>query len=128
MPTVLLNNVGVQRCLHAQQCVASVSLAIVETQQDFIVREGLLGDVDLQTPQGPIVPAGQNLAPLFNIVGSEMDSGKVRTTYGWVVGGSLVVPPGKTTVTAVARVTDNAGNSGSTTSTFGISPVVKVKI
>ncbi|MBC7940543.1 MAG: CHRD domain-containing protein [Chitinophagaceae bacterium] len=81
-------------------------------------------DVPLQTPQGPIVPAGQNLAPLFNIVGSEMDSGKVRTTYGWVVGGSLVVPAGKTTVTAVSRVTDNAGNSGSATSTFGVSPVV----
>ncbi len=68
--------------------------------------------------------ARQTLAPLFNIVGSELDAGKVRTTYGWVIGGSLVVPPGKTTVTAVARVTDNAGKSGSTTSTFGISKVV----
>jgi hypothetical protein len=33
------------------------------------------------------------------------------------------MPPGKTTVTALARVTDNAGRSGSTTSTFGISQV-----
>lgn len=80
-------------------------------------------DVDLQTPQGPIVPAGQNLAPLFNIAGSEVDGGKVRTTYGWVVGGSLIIPPGKTTVTALARVTDNAGHSGSATSTFGVSSV-----
>ncbi len=81
-------------------------------------------DVPLQTPQGPIVPAGQNLAPLFNIVGSEVDAGRVRTTYGWVIGGSLLVPGGKTTVTALARVTDSAGNSGSTSSTFGVSQVV----
>jgi hypothetical protein len=80
-------------------------------------------DVPLQTPQGPIVPAGQDLSPLFNIVGSEVDGGKVRTTYGWVIGGSLVVPAGKTTVTAIARVTDTAGNSGSTTSSFGISQI-----
>nr|WP_315217662.1 CHRD domain-containing protein [uncultured Duganella sp.] len=80
-------------------------------------------DVPLQTPQGPIVPAGQDLSPLFNIVGSEVDGGKVRTTYGWVVGGSLIVPAGKTTVKAVARVTDIAGNSGSATSTFGVSQI-----
>ncbi len=80
-------------------------------------------DVPLRQPNGNLVPAGQNLAPIFNIVGSERDSNGVRTTAGWVVGGSWIVPAGKTTVTALARWTDNAGRSGSTTSTFAISPV-----
>jgi hypothetical protein len=80
-------------------------------------------DVPVQLANGTLVAPGQNLAPLFNIVGSEKDAGGVRSTAGWVVGGALVVPPGKTTVTAVARVTDNAGKSGSATSTFGISSV-----
>ncbi|HEU5297543.1 MAG TPA: hypothetical protein VFU71_22385 [Burkholderiaceae bacterium] len=80
-------------------------------------------DVPLRLANGNLVAAGQNLAPLFNIVGSEKDDAGVRSTAGWVVGGALVVPPGKTTVTAVARVTDNAGKSGSATSTFGISAV-----
>jgi hypothetical protein len=80
-------------------------------------------DVPVQLANGILVAPGQNLAPLFNIVGSEKDAGGVRSTAGWVVGGALVIPPGKTTVTAVARVTDNAGKSGSATSTFGISSV-----
>jgi len=80
-------------------------------------------DVPLQLRNGTLIAPGQNLAPLFNIVGSEKAADGVRSTAGWVVGGALVVPPGKTTVTAVARVTDNAGKSGSTTSTFGISTV-----
>ncbi len=80
-------------------------------------------DVPLRLGNGNLVPAGQNLAPLFNIVGSERAADGVRSTAGWVVGGALVMPPGKTTVTALARVTDNAGRSGSSTSTFGVSPV-----
>ena len=80
-------------------------------------------DVPLLQPNGNLVPAGQNLAPLFNIIGTEKDAGGVRSTAGWVVGGTLVIPSGKTTVTAVARVTDNAGRSGSSTSAFGVSPV-----
>ena len=80
-------------------------------------------DVPVQLANGTLIAPGQNLAPLFNIVGSEKEAGGVRSTAGWVVGGALVVPPGKTTVTAVARVTDNAGKSGSATSTFGISSV-----
>jgi hypothetical protein len=80
-------------------------------------------DVPLQLRNGTLIAPGQNLAPLFNIVGSEKAAGGVRSTAAWVVGGALVVPPGKSTVTAVARVTDNAGKSGSTTSTFGISTV-----
>ena len=80
-------------------------------------------DVPLLQPNGNLIPAGQNLAPLFNIAGSEREADGVRSTALWVVGGTLVVPAGKTTVTAVARVTDNAGNSGSATSTFGVSQV-----
>ncbi|MCX2865637.1 CHRD domain-containing protein [Paucibacter sp. PLA-PC-4] len=78
-------------------------------------------DVPLKQPNGNTAPAGQNLAPLFNIVGSERDPQGVRATASWVVGGSLVVPAGKTTVTAVARWTDNAGRTGSVSSTFGVS-------
>lgn len=80
-------------------------------------------DVPLLQPNGNLVPAGQNLAPLFNIVGSERDLGGVRTTAGWVIGGTLVIPDGKNTVTSVARVTDSAGFSGSTAHTFGISEI-----
>jgi hypothetical protein len=80
-------------------------------------------DVPLRLANGNLVAAGQNLAPLFNIVGSERGSDGVRTTAAWVVGGALALPPGKTTVTALARMTDNAGRSGSTASTFGVSPV-----
>lgn len=80
-------------------------------------------DAALRQPNGNLVPAGQNLAPLFNIVGSERDPLGVRTTAGWVVGGTLVLPAGQTSVKALARVTDNAGRSGSATSTFSISPV-----
>lgn len=78
-------------------------------------------DVPLRQPNGNVVPPGQNLAPLFNIVGSEQASSSVRTTAGWVIGGSLLMPAGQTTVTALARVTDNAGHSGSTTGSFGVS-------
>jgi hypothetical protein len=80
-------------------------------------------DVPLRLANGNLVAAGQNLAPLFNIVGSERMADGVRSTAAWVVGGALAMPPGKTTVTALARVTDNAGRSGSTSSTFGVSPV-----
>ena len=80
-------------------------------------------DVPLLQPNGNVVPAGANLAPIFNIAGSERDAKGVRSTAGWVVGGTLVMPSGKTTVTATAKVTDNAGRTGSTSSTFGISAV-----
>lgn len=78
----------------------------------------------LLQPNGNIIAAGGNLAPVFNIAGSEIDpSGFVRTTFGWVVGGSLMIPPGKTAVTVKARVTDNAGKTTSTASVVQISPV-----
>lgn len=82
-------------------------------------------DVPLLTPTGAVIPAGTNLAPVFNIAGSEIDQdGGIRTTADWVVGGSLVLPPGKQTVTITARVTDNQGRTGSTREIVGISPVV----
>jgi len=35
------------------------------------------------------------------------------------------MPEGKTTVTVTARVTDNAGRTGSTSRTFNVSPVAE---
>ena len=61
-----------------------------------------------------LVPAGGNLTPVFNIVGSEIDplTRAVRVVADWVVGGSLILPPGKNFVTFTATVTDNRGNAG----------------
>ena len=82
-------------------------------------------DVPLLQPNGNIIVAGGNLAPVFNIAGSEIDpSGYVRTTFGWTVGGTLQVPTGKTFITIKARVTDNAGKTNSVTSVVQISPTV----
>ena len=83
-------------------------------------------DVPFRRANGVIVPAGQNLAPAFDIAGSVLDhrgNGRVVTTASWVVGGSFVLPAGKTSVTVTTRVTDNAGKTGSATRTFAISPV-----
>lgn len=82
-------------------------------------------DIPLLQPNGNIIVAGGNLAPVFNIVGSEVEpSGIVRSTFGWVVGGSLLMPAGKTAVTITSRVTDNNGKTGSATKVVQISPVV----
>lgn len=82
-------------------------------------------DVPLLQPNRNRIDAGQNLAPLFNIAGSALgDDGKVRTTFSWVVGGSLVLPAGKDTLTMTATVTDNKGGSSTTRQTVGISEVV----
>lgn len=83
-------------------------------------------DVDFRRANGAIVPAGKNLAPAFDIAGSVLDhrgNGNVTTTASWVAGGSFLMPAGKTTVTVTARVTDNAGKSGSVSRTFGVSQV-----
>ena len=83
-------------------------------------------DVDFRRANGVIVPAGQNLGPAFDIAGSTMDhrgNGGVTTTASWVVGGSFILPQGKTSVTVTTRVTDNAGKTGSASRTFAISPV-----
>jgi hypothetical protein len=85
-------------------------------------------DVPFRRPNGVVVPAGQNLAPLFDIAGSTLDhrgNGRVVTTASWVVGGSFVLPEGKTSVTVTTRVTDNSGKTGSTSRTFAISPVIE---
>lgn len=82
-------------------------------------------DAALRQPNGNLVPAGQNLAPLFNIAGSAVGPHKaVRTTFDWVVGGSLVLPPGHHTLTMTATVTDNAGAHSTARQTVEISPVV----
>ena len=81
-------------------------------------------DVPLRQPNGNVIPPGQNMAPIFNIVGSERSAEGVRVTAGWVVGGSLMMPAGKTSVKVTAKVTDNAGRTGSSSGTFDISPVV----
>ena len=83
-------------------------------------------DVPFRRPNGLIVPAGQNLGPLFDISGSALDhrgNGRVVTNATWVVGGSFVLPEGQTSVTVTARVTDNAGKTGSASRRFAISPV-----
>jgi len=62
---------------------------------------------------GNIVPAGVNLAPLFNIAGSEIDAnGRVRVTADWVVGTALLLPADENTVTITAKVTDTFGRTG----------------
>ena len=80
-------------------------------------------DVPLRQGNGNIVSAGQNLAPLFDIAGSEVDAatGAIRTTVNWSVGGALLLPAGKHSVTITSRVTDNAGRTGQTVSTVGVS-------
>ncbi len=83
-------------------------------------------DVPLLAPTGLTVPANQNLAPVFNIVGSEIDplTSATRIVADWVVGGSLVVPPGKEFVTFTAIVTDNLGRAGKAVRTFRVSPAL----
>jgi hypothetical protein len=69
-----------------------------------------------------VVPAGVNLAPLFDVAGSEIDAnGHVRVTADWVVGAALLLPQGQETVTITAKVTDTLGRTGVTQSVFTIS-------
>lgn len=105
-------------------------------------------DVALRQPNGNLIPAGQNLAPLFNIAGSQLTrpgqtadsdsssepddnntdisdpsrSATVTTVADWVIGGSLVLPAGKTAITVTAKVTDSAGQTGSARTTLSVSP------
>ena len=83
-------------------------------------------DVPLLAPTGVLVPAGGNLTPVFNIVGSEVDplTRVVRVVADWVVGGSLILPPGKNFVTFTATVTDNRGNAGTAKRVFHVSNVL----
>jgi len=80
-------------------------------------------DVPLQAPNGVRVPAGGNLTPVFNIVGSEIDplTGAVQVVADWVVGGSLVLPLGREFVTFTAKVTDNKGNAGNAIRRYRVS-------
>lgn len=78
-------------------------------------------DAALRQPNGNLIPAGQNLAPLFNIAGSERSGKSVLTTAAWVVGGSLELPAGQRTLTVTSAVTDAAGHTGSDRITLGVS-------
>ncbi len=82
-------------------------------------------DIDLRQPNGNVIKAGQNLAPLFDIAGSELDDsrGTVRVTTDWVVGGALILPDGKRSITITTRVTDNAGKTGETKNIVSVSNV-----
>jgi hypothetical protein len=78
--------------------------------------------VPLRQGNGNIVAAGVNLAPLFDLAGSEIDAaGRVRVTADWVVGASLLVPPGEKTVTITAKVTDTLGRTGVTQNVLTVS-------
>jgi hypothetical protein len=86
-------------------------------------------DADLKQPNGNVVPAGTNLAAIFDIAGSEVNRGGfVVTTADWVVGGTLqrggvaLAPGDRLAITA--RVTDNAGKTGTARNVVDISPVV----
>jgi len=84
-------------------------------------------DVPLRVASGLVLSAGKNVAPAFNIVGSEIDSatGAVRIVADWVVGGSLIVDdPDRKFVTFTAKVTDNLGRTTAAKRTFGISEVL----
>jgi len=78
--------------------------------------------VPVRQANGNVVPAGVNLAPLFNIAGSEIDAdGRVRVTADWVVGTALLVPAGEKTVTITAKVADTLGRIGVSRNTVTIS-------
>src|SRR5215813_11557889 len=78
--------------------------------------------VPLRQGNGNVVPAGVNLAPLFDVAGSEIDAkGRIRVTADWVVGASLLVPQDQETVTITARVTDTLGRTGVAQSVLAIS-------
>ncbi|MGH9794066.1 MAG: hypothetical protein ACRD5G_04775 [Candidatus Acidiferrales bacterium] len=78
--------------------------------------------VPIRQANGNIVAAGVNLAPLFNIAGSEIDAdGRVRVTADWVVGTALLVPTDEKTVTITAKVTDTFGRTGVTRNIVTIS-------
>ena len=77
--------------------------------------------VPLRQANGNVVAAGVNLAPLFDVVGSEIDAkGRVRVTADWVVGAALLVPQDQT-VTIAAKVTDTLGRTGVTQNVLTIS-------
>lgn len=60
---------------------------------------------DLITPGGTVIPAGTNLAGLFQFAGSRRTrSGATITTLTWLVGGA--VPSGTRRLTMIAKVLD----------------------
>lgn len=65
---------------------------------------------DLVTPTGGVIPAGTNLAPLFQFAGAEIpNDGGVAVTFTWLVGGS--VNPEVQQLNMAARMKDVSGNT-----------------
>ncbi len=96
--------------------IRPVRVALQNQRDDLLAFAGV--------PNGNLVPAGTNLAGLFDVARSEIDaSGSVRTTADWVIGGALAVPTGKHSVTINASVTNNAGHTGTTKSIVAVSNV-----
>ncbi len=63
-------------------------------------------DTPLISPAGVAIPAGANLASLFQFAGVEItEKGKVVPTFFWFVGGSFP----ERTVVMIARITDARG-------------------
>jgi hypothetical protein len=78
--------------------------------------------VPLRQANGNVVAAGVNLAPLFDVAGSEIDAkGRIRVTADWVVGAALLVPQDQDTVTLTAKVTDTLGRTGVTQNVLTVS-------
>lgn len=86
-----------------------ITVQVISLASTFLVREGLTaspGSIpgpnpnfpdfvfifseDLITPTGLVIPAGTNLAPLFQFAGAELpNDGGVAVTFTWLVGGSV---------------------------------------
>ncbi len=80
-------------------------------------------DSDFITPSGDVLPAGTNLAALFQFAGSEITrGGAVATTFMWFVGGSI--PANVPRLTMTAEITDSVGfrSVGKQSLTVGVLP------
>lgn len=82
-------------------------------------------DLPLITPSGAVIPAGTNLAALFQFAGSTglADGFLEETTFVWFVGGS--VPREARTLTMTARIADMFGRqaAGETSLTVELVPI-----
>lgn len=79
----------------------------------------------LITPSGAVIPAGMNLASLFQLAGSTglAQGGFAETLFVWFVGGS--VPRSEQRLTMTAGMTDRFGAPavGETSITVGLVPI-----
>lgn len=79
----------------------------------------------LITPSGAVIPAGTNLAALFQFAGStgRITDGTAETLFVWFVGGS--VPQEAEQLTMTAGITDRFGRAGvgETSITVALAPI-----